>query len=82
MTGRIQHSQIWRRLLMLLVGLFLSLTPELASAQQGGGGIVGQVKDESGAVLPGVTVSARRPALQVNEVSDVTSAQGEYRLRR
>ena len=42
--------------------------------------IIGQVKDESGAILPGVTVSATSPALQVPEVTDVTNQQGEYRL--
>jgi carboxypeptidase family protein len=50
-----------------------------ASAQTSAG-ILGQVKDESGAVLPGVTVTVSSPALQVTEVSDVTNAQGEYRL--
>src|SRR5262245_60119612 len=42
--------------------------------------IIGQVKDESGAVLPGVTVTAVSPALQVPSVTMVTDAQGEYRL--
>ena len=42
--------------------------------------IIGQVKDESGAILPGVTISATSPALQVPQVTDVTNQQGEYRL--
>src|ERR1041384_7755814 len=42
--------------------------------------IIGQVKDESGAILPGVTVTVTSPALQVREMTDVTNAQGEYRL--
>jgi carboxypeptidase family protein len=50
-----------------------------ASAQTAAG-ILGQVRDESGGVLPGVTVTAESPALQVKAVSDVTNAQGEYRL--
>jgi hypothetical protein len=33
--------------------------------------IIGQVKDESGAVLPGVTVTATSPALQVRRKHDV-----------
>ncbi len=42
--------------------------------------IIGQVRDTSGAVLPGVTVTATSPALQVPEVTTVTDASGEYRL--
>ncbi len=36
--------------------------------------------DQSGAVLPGVTVTATSPALQVPQVTDVTNELGEYRL--
>jgi len=42
--------------------------------------IIGRVTDGSGAVLPGVTVTATGPALQVPQVVSVTDAQGEYRL--
>lgn len=42
--------------------------------------IIGQVTDESGAVLPGVTVTATSPAWQVGSVTSITDAQGEYRL--
>ena len=42
--------------------------------------IIGQVRDESGAILPGVTVRASSPVLQLKEVTDVTNAQGEYRI--
>ena len=42
--------------------------------------IIGQVTDATGAVLPGVTVTATSPALQVKQVVDVTNASGEYRL--
>jgi hypothetical protein len=64
-------------LAVLFVGLFLF--SNVASAQQAAG-ITGQVKDESGAILPGVTVTATSPALQVPSVTDVSNAQGEYRL--
>jgi len=50
-------------------------------AQVGGtGSIIGQVADESGGVLPGVTVTAKSPALQVPEVTSVSDDRGEYRL--
>jgi hypothetical protein len=42
--------------------------------------IIGQVADEGGGVLPGVTVTATSPALQVPQVTDVTNELGEYRL--
>jgi hypothetical protein len=42
--------------------------------------ILGRVTDESGAVLPGVTVTASSPSLQIGQVSDVTSPTGDYRL--
>jgi hypothetical protein len=59
------------------ITLFVALGS--ASAQDNAG-IVGQVTDESGAVLPGVTVTTRSPSLQVPELSTVTDGRGEYRL--
>jgi hypothetical protein len=55
------------------------LLPAAIAAQQAAG-IIGQVTDESGAVLPGVTVTATSPALQVPTVTAVTDGNGEYRL--
>ena len=42
--------------------------------------IVGLVKDESGAVLPGVTVEAASPALIEGEKAVATDDQGRYRF--
>jgi outer membrane receptor protein involved in Fe transport len=42
--------------------------------------IIGQVTDQSKAVLPGVTVTATSPALQVPSVTAVTDGNGEYRM--
>jgi hypothetical protein len=42
--------------------------------------INGIVTDESGGVLPGVTVTASSPSLQIKQVSTVTEDSGEYRL--
>src|SRR5438132_4866484 len=53
------------------------LLPSLALAQ---GQIVGQVKDESGAILPGVTVEAASPALIEKVKTGVTDDQGRYRI--
>src|SRR5690242_16545007 len=65
---------------LLFVGSLLVALPGRAAAQAGDASIIGVVTDESGAVLPGVTVSASSPSLQVQQVSDVTNARGEYRL--
>ena len=66
-------------LVVTIVGLILFSLAGSAAAQ-GTGSIIGQVTDQSGAVLPGVTVTATSPALQVPEVTTVTNEQGEYRL--
>ena len=62
-----------------LAALFMLVLADAAIAQQASA-IVGQVRDESGGVLPGVTVTATSPSLQVKEVTDVTNGQGEYRM--
>ena len=63
---------------LTLIGLFPLATP--VSAQATIASIVGVVTDQSGAVLPGVTVVATSPALQVPQVEAVTNERGEYRL--
>ena len=60
----------------------LVLTPGVATAGQAAGGslaasVIGQVTDESGGVLPGVTVTTKSPALQVRQMESVTNEQGE-----
>ena len=62
--------------------LQLSLASETAWAQASTlGNIIGKAADETGGVLPGVTVTATGPALQVPSVIAVTDADGNYRLR-
>jgi Carboxypeptidase regulatory-like domain len=50
------------------------------AAAQGTATIIGQVTDGSGGVLPGVTVTATSPALQVAQLTTITNDVGEYRL--
>ena len=59
-----------------LVALFV-LCPSLASAQAV---IAGEVKDASGAVLPGVTVETTSPALIEKVRTAVTDGTGQYRI--
>src|SRR5262245_4318088 len=68
--------------LAVLVPLQLSLATGPAWAQAGTlGNIIGKASDETGAILPGVLVTATSPALQVPTVTTVTDTEGNYRLR-
>jgi hypothetical protein len=51
-----------------------------AWTQSAGSTIHGIAKDESGAAVPGVTVTLRSPALQVGQIVVVTEADGGYRF--
>lgn len=52
----------------------LSLPALARAGQQEPASIVGVVTDESGAVLPGVTVTVSSPALQVGSMTTVTGS--------
>src|SRR5262245_65624472 len=71
-------SRVRRVLRIVALVAPICLLPAAGWAQEAS--IIGQVTDATGAVLPGVTVTATSPALQVKEVIDVTNEQGEYRL--
>ncbi len=62
---------------VLVVCAAAVLLPTLAHAQAQ---IVGQVRDESGGVLPGVTVEAASPAIIEKVRTAVTDDQGRYRI--
>lgn len=63
------------RFVLAMVCVFF--VPALVAAQSQ---IVGQVRDESGGVLPGVTVEASSPALIEKVKAAVTDDQGRYRI--
>ncbi|HEY5617397.1 MAG TPA: carboxypeptidase regulatory-like domain-containing protein [Vicinamibacterales bacterium] len=72
-----------RRLRWFAVVVSVALAPLAAVPAFGQGtaaSIIGRVTDQTGAVLPGVTVNATSPALQVPQVTVVTNEVGEYRL--
>lgn len=69
-------SKYWCRLLVL--SLFALAAPALF-AQSGSGSLAGHVTDQSGAALPGVTITATNDATAFNR-STVTEADGGYRL--
>ena len=62
---------------VLMWALMLSASPVLA--QTGDGNLRGYVKDESGAILPGVSVTATSSEL-LAPVASVTDGAGLYRL--
>jgi hypothetical protein len=67
-----------RRSLVRAVALVCVVFAATFAAAQTGSGIAGVVKDETGAVLPGVTVEASSPALLERVRTVVTDAQGIY----
>jgi hypothetical protein len=71
-------STAFMAIVLSFVGVFASPAPAAAHATIAG--IVGAITDTSGAILPGVTVTATGPALQVPSVVATTDAKGEYRL--
>jgi hypothetical protein len=58
----------------------LVLTRAPAGAQSALSTIHGTVRDESGAAMPGVTVTLSSPSLQVGEIVVVSEADGNYRV--
>ena len=61
--------------------LTLAVPPAAAFAQGGAAaGIAGVVKDDTGAVMPGVTVEASSPVLIEKVRTAVTDDQGQYKL--
>ena len=60
-----------------VVVVSLLVAPSVAFAQSQ---FTGQVRDESGGVLPGVTVEAASPVLIEKQKSAVTDEQGRYTI--
>jgi hypothetical protein len=67
-----------RRAFLIAVGALVILGAE-ARGQTLGSSIVGVVKDQSGAVLPGVTIEISSPALIGGAQTVVTNDAGQYR---
>ena len=79
MLGSPRNVRSSRRLRYVPLLHTQSATP--LAAQTGTGDIEGIVTDASGSTLPGVTVTATSPALQVPDVTVVSEGDGTYRLR-
>jgi hypothetical protein len=70
----------WRIRTIVVMALLVLVADRVALAQTGTATINGQATDESGGVLPGVTVTATSPALQVPQTTATTDLEGRYRL--
>src|SRR5215510_5050275 len=70
-----QRSLRTRASILGFLCILLITSPAWAQAS-----LAGIVRDESGAVLPGVTVEAASPALIEGAKSVTTDAQGRYRI--
>src|SRR5437763_379504 len=68
-----------RRILQAMALLFLASTTALAQ-QALRGSIAGTVKDDTGASLPGVTITVTSPALQLPQIVKVSDERGEYQV--
>jgi hypothetical protein len=74
------RTRSYAALLAVSVFIALILTSAPVWAQSAGSTIHGTVKDESGAAMPGVTVTLSSPALQVGQIVVVSEADGNYRV--
>src|SRR6266403_847073 len=70
----------WRRCLLLSVAAACVLLPRIAAAQALTGALVGTVKDEQGAVLPGALVRVTSPALIGGPTTTTTNEKGQLRF--
>jgi carboxypeptidase family protein len=68
------------RLRLMILPICIFLAPSAAFAQGDRASIAGIVQDESGAVLPGVTVEAASPALIEQTRTAVTDSSGRYAI--
>jgi hypothetical protein len=68
------------RRLTLVVLATLALASPVAAQFVSTASVEGAVTDESGAALPGVTVTLSSPALQTPQLTEATNAQGRYRF--
>jgi hypothetical protein len=64
----------------IVVALAVSVAPVFAQSATNTSGIEGKVIDQSGGVLPGVTVTISSPALQAPQMETVTDENGRFRF--
>ncbi len=75
-----RYERRWDRTFALVVTLALTLSSHVFGQQVLRGSIAGAVRDETGAALPGVSITATSPALQVPQLLRVSDQRGEYQV--
>ena len=82
MTRRIRDGAWWRVTVLSAVFFvaLVGITAAPVSGQSAGSTIHGTVNDESGAAVPGATVTLTSPALQVPQMVTVSEVDGTYRF--
>src|SRR6266403_661306 len=70
----------WRYGMSWAIVLLLALGTTVFGQQVLRGSIAGTVKDDTGAALPGVTITVSSPALQVPQIVRVTDERGAYQI--
>ncbi len=74
-TSALLGPAAWIAISFSVVFQLVCASPSEAQATQAA--IVGVITDTSGAILPGVTIAATGPALQVPSLTAVSDARGE-----
>src|SRR5262245_14511240 len=68
----------WRERIITMTIALVAVSATLVAQTVRSGSIGGTITDESGAALPGVTVTLTSPALQAPQLVKVSEARGEY----
>src|SRR5262249_61678816 len=80
MTGVLQNDRRAWRFLAFLTLICLAWAPPVATAQTGSATTIqGQITDENGGALPGVTGTLTGPALQGPPMTTVSDERGDDR---
>ena len=75
----VQFSRYWLWILLVMTSLIISPTPSLLAQSAGTGALTGTVRDATGAVIPGVTVTLT--STDTNQIrSTITGEEGSYRF--
>jgi len=74
-------TTLYRALTVFVFAIFVWLVAAMPALAQVTGTVAGTIRDSSGAVLPGVTVTITGPTLQRPSVTVTTAADGTYRLQ-
>ena len=76
----VSAARTWIAHAVLALAVAISLTQPATAQNLSSSSIDGTVNDQTGSTLPGVTVTASSPALQVAQLTTVSDVDGHYRF--